>query len=462
MTAPPVSRTDTWIPSRFNISADLPDGRRAIFNTFTAAFAMVQDGTWRRCLAAGSQCQAHEGDATDTALTLLDKGFLVADDVDELDLLRIHFQSGRYNQDVIGATIVPTVSCNLQCSYCFEGAAQEMDAPAAMSEAMEDAVVRRLALSARGRMGLEISWFGGEPLLAPGVIQRISGKLIPACDHAGLDYSASLLTNGTLLKPELVESLAECRLKFIQVTVDVPKAEKQDRAGRDTLGLTLDNINAAADTLPIHLRINLVRDVEEEFDELYEELLRRNLQERLKTVDIAGLTNPECGRNSCQFRPVSQQAFYEASTRERHKAKALGLPIRTLLLMGPTGCTATNRAAMVIGPDGLLYKCLEDVGLAGRAYGSVLEEQPSGPANLLPWLTHDWFELDQCRDCPALPECGGGCPHIRMYQPEKMAEGDYCRWHLRDLETRVRDYALETREDEAQPETVSPAAGSAG
>ncbi len=79
-------------------------------------------------------------------------------------------------------------------------------------------------------------------------------------------------------------------------------------------------------------------------------------------------------------------------------------------MTGPSsGRNATCESTASIGPDGLLYKCVEVIGLPARAYGSVFLPGHVKLANLLPWLTYDWFGHAQCRDCVLLPQCAGGC-----------------------------------------------------
>ena len=75
-----------------------------------------------------------------------------------------------------------------------------------------------------------------------------------------------------------------------------------------------------------------------------------------------------------------------------------------------TGCAATSIAAVTIDPEGLLYKCPDDAGQPGRAYGSVFSESVANPGNLLHWLSYDWFNHAECRECTMLPQCAGAAP----------------------------------------------------
>jgi len=316
-----------------------------------------------------------------------------------------------------------------------------------MSEETQDAVVRYVNRQAESHKRLEIVWIGGEPLLNLEIMERISAQITTGLDKAGVDYNALVSTNGTLLNQDVANRLKKCRISQIQVSIDVPKAMKKDNHGVDTLERVLDRISTAADELDIHIRVNLSGDDEREFDELYDSLIQRNLHNKLKSIHIGHVYIPENGREGCSAKRVPSRFYLEATRRETAKAKALGIPLKSLHALtgaSPNACSATCEFSTVIGPGGLLYKCIDDAGLAERAYGSVFLDKCVRPDNLLPWLTYDWFKHRMCRDCPVLPQCGGGCAHKRMFQSDSLENEDFCYWNIRgDLEDRIREYAVE-------------------
>jgi len=441
-----------WMASRFNLGVDLPGGRKAVLNTFTGAIAIVKGDTWRRYLQPGGELRASRAGRSPARDLLFSKGFLVPAKVDEVDLVRIRTQSARFSDARLGVTLVPTLACNLACRYCFEGAAQEAGRGKAMTRDMEGEIVCHIAAAARGKKHIDICWFGGEPLLSTKAITRISSRLIPACDRAGVKYSASLVTNGYLLSRETVEALSNCRLRFMQVTVDVPTVEKRDRLGRATIDQVLDNLALAARKLPAYLRINVSSDDEAEFDRLYDDLVRRRLHASLKSIYFAYVFGPECGSLGCRFPASEYPSYVRTVIRERRKARALGLPVNVSCRLEPLGCVATSRSHEVIGPDGLLYKCPEDIGLPERAYGSVSAGAAVKLSSWIPWLTYDWLGDGKCARCPALAGCGGGCPHRRMFQPGQFENIHYCQGYLQDLEDRLRLCA----EDSERPRRPGP------
>ena len=77
-------------------------------------------------------------------------------------------------------------------------------------------------------------------------------------------------------------------------------------------------------------------------------------------------------------------------------------------------CAIRNKNSLVIGPEGELYKCWNDVGDVTKIVGNIdgaIENQDL----LLRYLVGaDPFEDPKCKSCILLPVCGGGCPYLRI------------------------------------------------
>ena len=88
----------------------------------------------------------------------------------------------------------------LDVKYCYEKFENIK-----MSRETEIAIVEftEKLLSESTFKSLHVSWFGGEPLLGLKTIKNLSKKFISICFQNGLDYSASITTNGYLLMNEL-------------------------------------------------------------------------------------------------------------------------------------------------------------------------------------------------------------------------------------------------------------------
>lgn len=108
----------------------------------------------------------------------------------------------------VGLAIHPTMGCNFDCPYCFEDhgrgkmGAQVQDDVVALAQRM---------LDASGAKSMRVTWSGGEPLMAPDVVESLSGRLMGLCAERGVNYTARIITNGYLLTQDIVDMLAAAK-----------------------------------------------------------------------------------------------------------------------------------------------------------------------------------------------------------------------------------------------------------
>ena len=93
--------------------------------------------------------------------------------------------------------LMVTHACNLRCSYCYGGAKLQRCMQPEIGFAAVDRAVR--SIDADGT--LELSFFGGEPLLEAGLITELVQYADAATADADVRLHLSMTTNGTLLDP---------------------------------------------------------------------------------------------------------------------------------------------------------------------------------------------------------------------------------------------------------------------
>ncbi|MDE5900194.1 MAG: SPASM domain-containing protein [Muribaculaceae bacterium] len=77
-------------------------------------------------------------------------------------------------------------------------------------------------------------------------------------------------------------------------------------------------------------------------------------------------------------------------------------------------CSIRNRNSIVIGPNGELYKCWQDVGIEDKIYGYI-DGRVTNEKVLLEYLMDaDPLDDEECRECLLFPICSGGCPYARI------------------------------------------------
>jgi uncharacterized protein len=430
---------DIWIPSKYNISTRFQNSQRVVANLLTGEMETLSHRTWDRYLRPGRKHMMHQGNVPALLSKFFKRGFLVSKEVDEVEQLKFHFLQCRFNDVSARVAIAPTMNCNLRCPYCFEGNARNERGSSRMSQKTESAVIRFVKELAEGKKRLVINWYGGEPLVRLSTIESISSSIIPALEKEGCSYEAIMTSNGVLLRDGVAEKLKRFRVNSCQISVDIPCSNKRDSRGREVQEVQLDNILKASKYIKTKLRINIAADDEAQFDLLYSRLLERRLQHKIINLSFAAVTPVE--RPACtDYRMLTGEILREVLRREVPKAEKLGFPIMKFHPFVPSPCGATSNYSMLIGPDGSLYKCPSDLGKTDRAFGSVHSNQLFRPGNLLPWLSYDWFQYKECRDCPILPVCAGGCPHRRMYGYSKP---QYCDLMLSDYKEQWRQALLD-------------------
>ncbi|MGT2799164.1 radical SAM protein [Streptococcus marmotae] len=115
-------------------------------------------------------------------------------------------------------TILTHGDCNFRCKYCYEKFENIK-----MSEETEAAIVEftEKLLAESMFKYMHVSWFGGEPLLGLKTIKNLSEKFMTICSQNGLDYSASITTNGYLLNERIIHQLIlGYSVSSFQITLD--------------------------------------------------------------------------------------------------------------------------------------------------------------------------------------------------------------------------------------------------
>lgn len=108
---------------------------------------------------------------------------------------------------------------------------------------------------------LNVSWYGGEPLLELEVIRKVSKNLIQLCQEEEVQYGASIVTNGVLLDLETAKILKnECYVDRAQITIDgLPEYHNKRRIlkdGKESFDIICRNIDNCMDIINIGVRVN--------------------------------------------------------------------------------------------------------------------------------------------------------------------------------------------------------------
>ena len=390
-----------------------------------------------------------DADGNDVRSMLSDQGILVPETWDELAILE-HRRALAHDPDSgpMSLTICPTVNCNYRCTYCYQRHVGKL-----MSESVQDRLTAFLAEQRPPVTSLWVTWFGGEPLLGLSVIERLT-PLLRALVPDG-SYGAHIITNGSLLTPEVSTRLIDLGVESAQITLDGPRAVHDVRrpgaGGQPTFDRILVNMAAADRRLRFSVRVNTDRRNADCVTELFDQLDGADLRGRAH-VYFAPVTpyTQVCADTAGHCLAGSDWSKVNAELRLRAIERGYG---SVRLPHSKTGvCIADDPRGWVVTPDGLFYKCWNDVTEPDKAVYDVVRGERTArmQAELDRWEKWTPFALSECRDCRTLPQCHSGCAHLAMQQPGTLTHGDCSelKWNL--PETIATYYLFQARQQAAE------------
>lgn len=348
-------------------------------------------------------------------LKLIQGRMLVEPDTDEIQLLRQRYEVTKRARDAMGLTIVTSLGCNFACPYCFEDKPSSRLTPgtaAAVVALVENQAARQELKS------LRVTWFGGEPLVGRRELYSLGEQFLDVAHRYDIDYSADIITNGYLLDDEACQILAAQNVVSAQIGLDGPR-EIHDcyrplLNGSGTFDRVLENIRRAAQYFDVSVRVNVDKQNVGAAQQVLAVLAGQGLADKV-TVYLGHLvaltTNPAApsahfGADRC----LSIADYSAAAGDFTGLATHLGLGSPSMPQPCGAPCTAVRENEWVVGPQGQLWKCWDNVGDEAHTVGTIFElnegmQQPSA------YDAYDPFRDAECMACIALPVCMGGCAH---------------------------------------------------
>lgn len=353
---------------------------------------------------------------------------IVDNDMDEINKVKyINLLNRNENRRLI-LTINPTLACNFNCPYCFENEHSNIY--------MHDLVEEKIILFIKKHVGLkalDVTWFGGEPLLAFDRIVSMTKKM----QNLGLNYKAGMITNGYLLTEKVISKLESLAISSIQITIDgmadLHNTRRCLKSGKPTFDKILQNIDLLQKVNPqirLNVRVNVDKTNYADFLELYKFLKDKHYP--TLNVNLA-FVKDMTGCYKCNHSyDMQEQAQIVKDLLQKY-----GLDFSMVFPRSERyECAIRNRNALVIGPEGELYKCWNDVGNKSEIIGNI-DGKITNEALLLRYLVAaDPFENPKCQECFLLPVCGGGCPYSRIqneYEGTNINTCLYIKDHLKDF-----------------------------
>lgn len=341
--------------------------------------------------------------------TLLHEGILCEENDDRDYLMQSQFftQVLQHNKTRLNLILVPTLNCNFCCSYCFEHGKRQ--------ETMTDQTVDDLITFINKNPCNEISlcWYGGEPLLEIGIIQKILSRIHKETIKPIVRHT--IITNGVLFDENAISLFERYQLNSVQITLDGRK--KRHDAIRflksnhsPTFDSICDNIEHIVKRLlhtKVLVRVNVDKTNISDFGELRKELIKRF--DSKNVLIYPGLIRNE-NADMTDYVPPSiclDEAF--STFYDFYKSNFVNEGKMPLHMKGKT-CGALCVNSFIVGPQGEIYKCWNDVSDKSKIVGYINNERIINPT--LYYRYHEscaWYNDEECKECFFLPICHGKC-----------------------------------------------------
>jgi len=331
---------------------------------------------------------------------------------------------GVMNDDsALGLVIAPTIQCNFNCPYCFESKSSNK----VMSYETEIKLVDFIRRHERAK-AINLTWYGGEPLVAFDRIKSIWHHFSKDLPKIKIQ-NHSIVTNGSLITDSVINFFKNTAVSFVQITLDGIKdnhnATRCLKDGTPTFDVVFANIIKTAKAIPssnVAVRVNVNRNNPGDYAKIYK-LFER---EGCKNISVyPGFIREDVKDGNI----LSYNSFSEESCHEFFKSSA-ECGVKTSFFPSKCiskGCLMESAYAFVIGPDGEIYKCWNDVGHKNRVIGNISDNHPTNKLRLYQYLNEtSAFSDPRCKDCFVFPVCDGGCGHYRYRNIFENSEFDLC------------------------------------
>jgi uncharacterized protein len=318
------------------------------------------------------------------------------------------------NAEVLVAT---TWECNLRCSYCFVKNRTAKQGGSRMSPGMARRLIDALD-AGMGHVGsICVHLYGGEPLTNLPALRA----LVDAAERkpAGR-FNFAITTNGTLLSDEVIGLLARGGFQVI-LSIDGPAAVhdgcRRTPAGDPTHARVMDFLSALKSRTDCWVRGSAVvrrnwrlRDAGRYLRTLPVDAIKAQAV-RVADADRMALSPDERRHYLADLEEVGHLVIAELETGRRPRDDRFSNRVLQIL-QGAVRDSFCGAGHTTFGfmPDGTVTPCVlldsEDrrLGHIGQAPGEWV-----GAGEL--WRARRKMNAE-CRTCPALDLCGGGCPAV--------------------------------------------------
>lgn len=339
-------------------------------------------------------------------------GVVIPNSQDELFQIKMMNRQTIFDDRVYRFTINPTLECNFHCWYCYEKHTKGK-MPEDIIKSIENHII--LKIKDKTMQYLDLSWFGGEPLLYfDDILYPLSMRLKDITCSEGIGFTNSITTNGYLIDERMINLFRDIDLNSFQITIDGDESTHDNirflKGHKGSFKTIIKNINDLAEdeNNSVVLRINYTKETLD------------------KINDVADLFSDKVrSRIIVNFQQVWQDSFKGNVSCEDNKDVFMqkGTTVKPFELNRKHYvCYADRFNQAVINYDGSVFKCTARDFATHTPDGKLLSN------GQIQWdiplvskrMGQSTFENPFCANCNLLTVCMGPCSQKMI----EFSEGD--------------------------------------
>lgn len=415
--------------SRFNFFVVSTSNKCYIYNSMTNCLLNVDSDIFKFLSNCGRDKiidLPHDFFDKETIESLFSANILTDSDQDEIDLLHLKFLTNRFDKSKMTLTLVPTQACNFNCTYCYEHFRPNIS----MEKTTEDNIIKFITQA--NPNSLHLTWYGGEPLMNFNSIQNISTQL----KLNNINFDASIVTNGYLLKEGIIDQLQDLNITSIQVTLDGPEDIHDSRrfllTGKPSFKIIYKNIESllsskASEKILLKIRVNVDKSNIQQYSEFRQSLINDLNRYNRKIFIYPGWVTGETNPDTCCLTNNEISEFVLENSANVYPQNGLN------------ECMVRHINSYLIGPTGKLYKCWHNLGHEEFELGNINDQPQILNSKLLSRfiIGTDPYLHAECKQCSILPICWGGCPMERYENAFKNSKHNTCIEYKNNMEAYI-------------------------
>ena len=404
--------------SIFNLFRKIEGNKEIIFNSYSLALAEVDKDFFKiynNLDDINLNKLSHE--EKELFNEMYRCNFIINNETDEIKNLEYYRLQNITDTEMFYLMIFPTLHCNFDCYYCYEKNKEGF-----ISKEVGEKILGLVRYHAEKKEKIKVAWHGGEPLLVVDIICDLSKKIIDICNRNNVEYFSIMVSNGYLFTDDIINKLKECKISFIQVTLDGPpeihnKRRYLKNTRKETFNKILENAKKLKkNNITVSILVNINKDINiDALLKLVKILEENDLKDNFCISQEFDSTSSQrtCLNENC----YTDEDFAKLSLSFYKKLHDLGIRSLNEKSFYPgvlfNYCEAERFNTLDVDPDGYLYKCPMEVGLREKAIGNILDDKSFNEKyfnNNVKYMTWNPFKFDKCINCNLIPICSGNCP----------------------------------------------------